>query len=123
MMAPFYNLCESAYQEVNEVGAFCQAYLSLRRKILFTVILQFTNNCTECNADRMIAQEIPPKLLCLSWMRNRSALFKSLIAKASSVFLKKTSVPSLKQMCYFKLMDTLGPKDLALKLAECNILI
>jgi hypothetical protein len=41
MMAPFYNLCESAYQEVYEVGAFCQAYLSLR----------------QCNADRMIARK------------------------------------------------------------------
>lgn len=71
--------------------------------------------------DRMISQEIPPKLLCLSWLRNRSERFKTLIAKASSIFIKNTSVPSLKQICYFKLLDTLGPEELSLKLAQYSV--
>lgn len=37
IMAPFYNLCESDHVDVYEVGAFCLAYLSLRRKCNITI--------------------------------------------------------------------------------------
>lgn len=47
----------------------------------------------------MIAQEIPAKLLCLSWMRNKSERFNTLITKASDTLIKKTPVPNLKQIC------------------------
>ena len=56
----------------------------------------------------MVDQDIVQKLVCLSWMKNRGAKFIDSINQTLNNLKLYYSAPSLKQICYFKLLEHHG---------------
>jgi hypothetical protein len=104
-LQPFYTLCESSVPEVYQMGAFCMEFLSW----------------DGTSGQKMVDQDIVQKLVCLSWMKNRGTKFIENINQALNNLKLYYLAPSLKQICYFKLLENHG-KNLRAMLEAYHLL-